>query len=113
MIKSIADTYFPGTFFAGRIATLCCVLGLAMAELVGLTPLSPPLKQAHAIVGAPWTPVSVAGAARRTYVRRSTIYLNALPAGCAMVRVGDVSVWKCGGTYYQPYRGRYVVVYLR
>lgn len=71
--------------------------------------------EAHAIVGRPLTPGSVAGVARRTtrqVVRRSTIYVAALPAGCARTSVNGAVIWRCGGVYYQPYGGRYVVVYV-
>ena len=67
--------------------------------------------------------VSVAAVVRRTVVRkpansavvirRSTIYVNTLPAGCVRRSYGGSVVWKCGSTYYQPYGGtRYVVVYI-
>jgi hypothetical protein len=71
--------------------------------------------KAEARVGHPLTPVSVAGTARRTtrrVIRRSTIYVAALPAGCARVTISGAVVWSCGGTYYQPYGNRYVVVYI-
>jgi len=46
-------------------------------------------------------------------IRRSTIYVNTLPAGCVRRSYGGSVVWKCGSTYYQPYGGtRYVVVYI-
>ena len=71
---------------------------------------------AQAKIGRPGTPASVAGAARRTtrrVVRRSTIYVNALPKGCVRTNVSGVVVWRCGSRYYQPYGGtRYVVVYI-
>jgi hypothetical protein len=73
------------------------------------------ISSAEARVGRPATPASVAGVARRTtrrVVRRSTIYVAALPHGCAKVLVNGVSYWHCGGRYYQPYNGRYVVVYI-
>jgi hypothetical protein len=59
--------------------------------------------------------VSPAGVARRTtrrVVRRSTIYVNTLPAGCARTTVSGYAVWGCGSTYYQSYGGRYAVVYI-
>lgn len=68
--------------------------------------------EAAAVIGRPATPLSVAGVARRTtrrVIRRSSIYLNALPPGCPIVQPG---LYACGGSYYQPYRGRYVVVYV-
>ena len=73
------------------------------------------IPEAQARVGRPLTPWSVAGAARRTtrrVVRRSTVYVATLPAGCAKVNVNGIVLWRCGGTYYQPYGSRYVVVYV-
>lgn len=73
------------------------------------------ISSAEARIGRPLTPVSVAGVARRTtrrVIRRSTIYVAALPAGCVRTSVNGVTVWRCGGTYYQSYSGRYVVVYV-
>lgn len=71
--------------------------------------------EAQARVGRPATPRSVGGVARRTtrrVVRRSTIYVAALPGGCATVTINGAAMWRCGGTYYQSYSGRYVVVYV-
>jgi len=73
------------------------------------------LPDANARIGRPATPGSVAGVARRTTrrtIRRSAIYLSALPAGCARVTVYGTLVWRCGGTYYQSSGSRYVVVYV-
>ena len=73
------------------------------------------LSKANARIGHPATPGSVAGVARRTTrrtVRRSAIYISALPAGCARVTVYGTLVWRCGGTYYQSSGSRYVVVYV-
>ena len=73
------------------------------------------VESATAIVGRPATPVSVAGAARRTtrrVIRRSTIYAATLPAGCGTVLISGVSLYQCGTTYYQPYNNQYVVVYV-
>lgn len=70
---------------------------------------------ANARVGRPATPGSVAGVARRTTyrtVRRSTIYRATLPTACVQTSVNGASYWHCGGTYYQPYNGQYVVVYI-
>lgn len=70
---------------------------------------------AQARVGRPLTPASVAGVARRTTrrtIRRSAIYVAALPAACVKTSVSGTVLWQCGGTYYQPYGGRYVVVYV-
>nr|WP_244602693.1 hypothetical protein [Mesorhizobium delmotii] len=70
---------------------------------------------AHARVGRPATPGSVAGVARRTtrrVIRRSAIYASTLPAGCVRTSINGGVLWQCGRTYYQPYGGRYVVVYI-
>jgi len=70
---------------------------------------------AEARVGRPLTPGSVAGVARRTTrrtLRRSAIYVGALPGGCVRTTVSGYAVWRCGGTYYQSAGGRYAVVYI-
>lgn len=56
-------------------------------------------------------PVGVARRTTRRVIRRSTIYVNTLPGGCARTTVSGYAVWGCGGTYYQSYGGRYAVVY--
>ena len=93
------------------------VAGLAMlaADNLGLMPFGSFVSEAHAIIGRPLTPASVAGVARRTtrrVIRRSTVYAAALPAGCVRTSVNGAVVWRCGGVYYQPEGGRYVVVYI-
>jgi hypothetical protein len=73
------------------------------------------ISQAEARIDRPLTARSVAGVARRTtrrVVRRSAIYVAALPAACAKVTVNGASYWSCGGVYYQRYSGRFVVVYV-
>ncbi len=68
---------------------------------------------AEARVGRPATPGSVAGVARRTTRRtiaRTSVYVAALPRGCSTVVVNGATLSHCGGVYYQPYGGRYVVV---
>mgnify|MGYP000339025589 CR=1 FL=1 len=72
-------------------------------------------QRAEAVVGRPATPVSAAGTARRTtrqVIRRSTIYVASLPGGCSTVIIEGVSLYSCGGTYYEPYGNQYVVVYV-
>lgn len=84
--------------------------GLANGVLSGR--LIPP---AAAVVGRPATPVSVAGAARRTtrrVIRRSAIYATTLPVGCSTIYIEGVLIYQCGATYYQPYNNQYVVVYI-
>lgn len=68
---------------------------------------------AEARVGRPATPVSAAGVARRTtrrVVRRTTVYIAALPAGCTTVSINGATYHQCGSTYYEYYGGQYVVV---
>ena len=75
----------------------------------------PAVPQAEARIGNPLTPVSVAGVARRTtrrVIRRSTIYVAALPRGCTTVMIEGAAVYSCGSTYYQPYGSQFVVVYV-
>ena len=93
------------------------------------TSMSPAFVQpAHAVIGRPLTPVSVAGVARRT-TRRAVAYssaetvavsqqqaappptagvlptgtvVSALPAGCTSTTVDGVSLFNCGGAFYRP-----------
>ncbi|RUW07904.1 hypothetical protein EOA53_20045, partial [Mesorhizobium sp. M1A.F.Ca.IN.020.03.1.1] len=71
-----------------------------------LAPFAPFVGAAHAKVGRPLTPGSVAGVARRTTrrtIRRSTIYVTRLPAACVKTSINGTVLWHCGSTYYQPY----------
>lgn len=71
------------------------------------------INEAHAIVGRPLTPVSVAGVARRTTRRMiyaTHIYVATLPPSCTTVIVEGATLHLCSGTYYQPYGTQYVVV---
>lgn len=101
-----------------RYLCAAAVIGALMAvdiSMGGMLQQGLGVSEAHARVGRPATPRSVAGVARRTtrrVVRRSTIYVAALPAGCAGTTINGVRMWRCGGTYYQSYSGRYVVVYV-
>lgn len=92
-------------------------VGLVAAALVvdGWLPIGLAGKDAHAVVGRPMTPGSVAGVARRTTrrtIRRSAIYVASLPAACSTVVIEGTSLYSCGGTYYQSSGGQYVVVYV-
>lgn len=72
-----------------------------------------PIKSAHAIVGRPATPVSVAGVARRTTRRMivaTTTYVTVLPTSCTVVVIEGTSLHQCGTTYYQASGSQYVVV---
>ena len=71
------------------------------------------LSRAQAVIGRPLTPLSYAGVARRTTRRAiyaTSVYVATLPRGCTTVIVEGVTLQRCGGTYYQPAGGRYVVV---
>ncbi|SEM44473.1 hypothetical protein SAMN04488103_101174 [Gemmobacter aquatilis] len=92
-----------------------------MAGLMGLVVETEPLRwiegnltsQVEARVGRPATPVSAAGVARRStrrVVRRTTVYIATLPVGCVTVVIDNMSLYSCGGVYYQPYQNQYVVV---
>jgi hypothetical protein len=92
-------------------------VGLIAAALVvdGWLPIGLAVKDAHAVIGRPMTPGSVAGVARRTTrrtIRRSAIYAASLPRGCSTVVIEGTSLYSCGGTYYQATGGQYVVVYV-
>lgn len=98
----------------GRLATIAT---LAAGLAVDFDPTdwdrTGQLSAAGAVVGRPMTPVSAAGVARRTtrrVVRRTTVYVAALPAGCTTVVINGASYHSCGGVYYEPYGNRYVVV---
>jgi hypothetical protein len=72
--------------------------------------------KAQARIGRPLTPMSVAGVARRTTrrtIRRTAVYVAALPGGCrTTVVINGTTLYHCGGTYYQAYGNQYVVVHV-
>lgn len=76
---------------------LAPLVGLGMLAVDSLLPTSLGLfvSEAHAVLGRPLTPGSVAGVARRTtrrVIRRSSIYVATLPAGCERQRRGGVEL---------------------
>lgn len=90
-------------------------IGLATVETVGTAvPALSLVGTAEARVGQPWTPRSAAGVARRNtawrVLRHTTAWVATLPAGCVRAKVNGFDVWRCGGTYYRAYQGRYIVV---
>ncbi|RAZ90485.1 hypothetical protein DPM33_13290 [Mesorhizobium hawassense] len=107
-----------------RSAAALFALALTAVELVDSTvPALSLVSTAEARIGAPWTPRSAAGIARRTtaagVVRRNTtwrvlrhtnVWVATLPGGCVRTKVNGFEVWRCGGTYYRLYQGRYIVV---
>jgi hypothetical protein len=71
------------------------------------------VREAHAIVGRPLTPVSYAGVARRTTRRMiyaTNVYVASLPPACTVVVIEGTTLHQCGGTYYQASGTQYVVV---
>jgi hypothetical protein len=97
------------------LAVGCCLLA---ADLLAEGLFNSGLRlttSAEARLGRPLTPVSVAGVARRTTrrtIRRTSVYVAALPRGCSTVVIDGVTLHHCGGTYYQPYGSRYVIVHV-
>lgn len=89
-------------------------IAMAIAEIATVVPSLSFVSQAEARVGQPWTPRSAAGVARRTttlrVLRHTTAWIATLPAGCVRTKVNGFDVWRCGGTYYRAYQGRYIVV---
>jgi hypothetical protein len=68
---------------------------------------------AEARVGRPATPVSAARVARRTtgrLVRRTTVYIATLPAGCATVSINGATYHQCSSTYHENHGGQRMVV---
>ncbi|RWA69489.1 MAG: hypothetical protein E5X49_24820 [Mesorhizobium sp.] len=98
-----------------RPAAAFLAVGLAAGEIVGsAVPALSLVGTAEARIGAPWTPRSAAGVTRRAttwrVLRHTTAWVATLPAGCVRTRVNGFDVWRCGGTYYRFYQGRYIVV---
>jgi hypothetical protein len=95
------------------------MLALGLTLLIADLPADKPLntgsfiKQAHAIVGRPLTPVSVAGVARRTTRRvivATSVYVATLPPSCTVIVIEGTTLHQCGTTYYQASGTQYVVV---
>lgn len=98
---------------SNRVIFIACGLLAAGAVMDGALNSQIVTPDAVAVVGAPATPVSVAGVARRTTRRtiyRTSVYAATLPTGCSTVIINGTSLYQCGATYYQPYNNQYVVV---
>ncbi|MGB6972644.1 MAG: hypothetical protein WBD61_10855 [Desulfobulbales bacterium] len=96
-----------------RTILIACSLLLAGTASDSLFKSSMVVKDVEARVGRPMTPVSVAGVARRTSrrtIRRTAVYVAALPSGCSTVVIEGTTLHQCGATYYQPDNNQYVVV---
>ncbi len=90
----------------------CFAWAIAISAVLLLdAPSQDPLvvSKAHAEVGRPLTPVSVAGVSRRTARRttRRVNYRNSI-AGCSPYR----AYYNCGGVYYAPTVQNGVTVYV-
>jgi hypothetical protein len=90
-------------------------LTLAIADLPqgGISGGASLIKEAHAVVGRPMTPVSAAGVARRTTRRAvvaTSVYVATLPPSCTVVVIEGATLYLCGTTYYQASGTQYVVV---
>ena len=81
-----------------RAGFAVAALAITLADSVGpIAPYASLVGEAYAVVGRPATPGSVAGVARRTtrwVIRRSTIYVAVLPAGCLQTSVSGGVVWR-------------------
>lgn len=102
--KKIMALFIASAFMPAEIS----VQGIDPASLV-IMHVAP----AQARVGQPLTPLSYAGVARRTsrrVVRRTTIRVNTLPAGCVYGAYYGSYYYRCGGGYYARSGGAYVKV---
>ncbi len=96
-----------------RTILIVCSLLIAGTAVDGLFDSEIVIREAEAVVGRPMTPGSVAGVARRTSrrtIRRTAVYVAALPTGCTTVVIEGSTLQQCGGTYYQADNNQYVVV---
>ena len=96
-------------------AMLALGLTLAIIDLPqgGLLEGGSLIKEAHAVVGRPLTPVSAAGVARRTTRRMvvaTSVYVQTLPPSCTVIVIEGTTLHQCGTTYYQASGTQYVVV---
>ena len=94
---------------------LVMITSMLLADvLLGTSlPGGPLVPEAHARVGRPATPVSVAGAARRTTrrrIRRTAVVVATLPRGCTTVDIDGTTLSQCGSTYYQASGSQWTVV---
>jgi hypothetical protein len=90
-------------------------IALLAFDFSAFAPVPSLVNSAHAVIGAPLTPLSGAGVARRTtrrVIRRTTTFIATLPPACIRNSIAGVVVWRCGATYYQRYGGGYVVVHI-
>jgi len=94
------------------LALTCGLLTMAMVT-DGLWHSEMVTQSAGAVFGRPLTPVSAAGAARRTTRRMiyaTSTYVPVLPAGYTTVVVEGTSLYYYNGVYYQSSGNQYVIV---
>ena len=94
------------------LAAIVGLVGLELGAELGI-PGVKLVNDAEARVGRPATPVSVAGASRRTtrrVVRRTAYTVAALPAGCVYGNYYGGMYYSCGGVYYESSGNVYVQV---
>jgi len=97
--------------FALVVAFTCLDVNMEGSDLTTLTVRA--LPPAEAEIGRPLTPLSYAGAARRTtrrVVRRTNVYLSTLPAGCVYGAYHGGYYYRCGSLYYAKSGATYVQV---
>jgi hypothetical protein len=100
----------PSTFWMLALAPALFIADLPAERPAGGVSL---IKEAHAVVGRPLTPVSAAGVARRTTRRAivaTSVYVATLPPACTVVVIEGTTLHQCGTTYYQASGTQYVVV---
>jgi len=100
----------PSTFWMLALAPALFIADLPADGPIGGVSL---LKEAHAVVGRPMTPVSVAGVARRTTRRAivaTSVYVATLPPSCTVIVIEGTTLHQCGTTYYQASGTQDVVV---
>lgn len=96
-----------------KSTVIMCSLLLVGPAFDGVTNIEFFIKDVEARIGRPLTPVSVAGVGRRTTrraIRRSAVYVAALPIGYTTVVVSGTTLYKSGNTYYQADGTQYVIV---
>jgi len=99
-----------------RTIAIGCVLIIGIAVSDGLFSGGIFIKEALSRVGRPGVPGVHGGAAvvahrtTRRVIRRTAIFVAALPDGCQTVVIEGTTLQQCGGTYYQSSGNQYVVV---
>jgi hypothetical protein len=108
---------------AAFLVTATALLGTLVIDPPGMAP-----REAHAVVGRPFTPVSFAGVARRTTRRTAyrsmaytgaypgaymggAAYVNTLPSGCASSPYSGYPYYNCDSTWYRPYYQGTTIIY--